>query len=102
FRGEEGFIYIVYEKYVFDEKGALIGIRNDGPSRDVYLMPPDQRQRNGDNQRVWVIFSHERPELKKLMLMELDRQGKRIKEYQTGGASIFLYRLNPKENRMPH
>lgn len=101
FQNEKAFAEIRYEKHVYDEKGMFLGIIKDSDIGKYYRISKDQPYRTNGSKRVWVIFSHAKSELKELVLEVLDNQGKRLKEYEKEGASIFLYDLSTNEDIMP-
>jgi len=50
-----------------------------------------------NNSRVWVFFSHTKPEVKELILNVMDNGGREIKSFEKKDASIYLYEINKEE-----
>jgi hypothetical protein len=42
----------------------------------------------------WLLLSHLRPQVKKFFVDSFDRHGRRIKQFERAGASIYLYQIS--------
>ena len=81
----------LYERHLYDrEKNFLALFYKKGYTFyriNAYQWPCQ------DEGRVWVLLSHFKPELQKIILSALDKRGKRLAAYETVGSAVYLYDL---------
>lgn len=90
---EDVCIPMFYEIPIFDEGGWSYKYIQE--QRDDYRMICRNAWVEGsDNPRTWIIFSHDKKNLKELVLESLNQKGRMLDHFEAIGASIYLYDLS--------
>ena len=83
-----------YENHIYDLNGCFrTSLYDDDPNKIEFLhknMSPGFFQ----SKKGWVFLSHIKPEVKDFILSCLDRQGRRLKDFNAGEASVIYYEFN--------
>ena len=90
---ENACIPMVYEIPIFDKSGMAYKYQLE--QRDDYrVICRNAWVAGSDNPRTWIIFSHDKKNLKELVLESLNQKGKMLDHFEAKGASIYLYDLS--------
>ncbi len=94
---EDACIPMFYEIPKFDENGLAYKFRREEREEDRMICR-NAWVAGSDNPRTWIIFSHDKKNLKELVLESLNQKGKKLDHFESIGASIYLYDLSANKN----
>lgn len=94
---ENACIPMAYEIPIFNKDGWVYKYARE--QRDDYrLICRNAWLEGSGNPRTWIIFSHDKKNLKELVLESLNQKGRMLDHFEATGASIYLYDLS--KNKM--
>ncbi len=85
-----------YQTHFYDEKGYF---QTAEALTETYKIFKNAAFDFGIKGRVWITLLHISPEVHQLILQVLDRQGKRLTQFEKEGAYVYLYDLGNSTDR---
>ena len=77
--------------FLLTESGYPFPFHKQG---DVSKVCKDALYLFGDNKRTWIVFSYAQENTKKFVLSLLDQRGRKLRELELKGCSLYLYDLS--------